>query len=113
MSQHYFDTVAKDKELRILAGWDRPLQGFFVVVMDSDGEVLASNLERPVSHPKDFNALLPLLDQFGVVLPPEMVEEIIDDGASNMGNRVVWHYQREGIHCRDLRGVGHGTETES
>lgn len=103
MNQHYFETAAKDRELRILAGWDRPLQGFFLVIMDSDGEVLASNLELPESHPKDFGVFQQMLDEYGIVLPAEMVDEIIDDGASNMGNRVVWHYVKDGVHSRDVK----------
>jgi hypothetical protein len=103
VSQHYYETAAKDRELRILAGWDRPLQGFFLVIMDSDGEVLASNLELPVSHPKNFSEFKPFLDKYGIVLPDEMVDEIIDDGASNMGNRVVWHYVIDGVHSRDVK----------
>lgn len=36
MSQHHFHTIHNGQETHILMGWDRPMQGFFLVIEKED-----------------------------------------------------------------------------
>jgi hypothetical protein len=46
MSQHYFDTSLGDEPITVMLGWDRPLQGYFMLIESTqrDGYIY-SNLE--------------------------------------------------------------------
>ena len=75
MSQYWNHTEAHD----VLVGFDRPLQGYFLVIYpkggrDGDVDPLWSNLDagRSGSHPEDFGAYSAVLEQFDVTLSAEM-----------------------------------------
>ncbi len=108
MSQHVFKTILNDQEIAVLAGWDRPLQGFFLVIerIDhgdrDDDPYLFSNLDIRESHPKSFECFRNVLDEFGIAVPEEMIDEILRDGAVNMGNKRVLHEVRDGKYFRDV-----------
>lgn len=102
MSQHYFTTAMPDgRPVQILAGWDRPLQGHFLVVerLGADGDEggpLYSNLDDEQLDP--WNGLPDSMDYFvaklaelGLQLPPAMLHEILSDAANNVGNCVMDH----------------------
>lgn len=98
MSQHFLKTSHGDQAITILAGWDRPLQGYFMVIeLDGctneyeDPCYLYNNLDHHVSHPPTFAPFQEVLDAFGIHVPEEMVREIIADGMVNMGNKHVEH----------------------
>lgn len=100
MTQHIYRTAtALGIEVEILAGYDRPLGGYFLVVSATGaggGEPaqLYSNLDDPALS--DEGGLAPQWDYFGEILsrlhlavPRAMCEQIEADGAANRGNRVV------------------------
>lgn len=104
MSQHLFSTQHAGKPVVVLMGWDRPLQGFFLVVEeteprdvdedDDDGSYVYSNLMDPDLIP--WMGLPPTLDPFitklqalGIAIPSRMVEEVKADAEANVGNRYV------------------------
>lgn len=65
MTQHYYPTEHQGKPATILMGWDRPLQGFFMVIQADDNkgdEYIYSNLEDPALI--EFGGLPPCLDHF-------------------------------------------------
>lgn len=108
MSQHVFKTTLKGQKIEVLAGWDRPLQGFFLVIErighgDRDDEpYLFSNLDMTESHPKSFDRFRNVLDEFGITVPMEMTDEIILDGTANKGNKRVLHEVRDGKYFRNV-----------
>lgn len=95
MSQHVFESQHQGKPISILMGWDRPLQGFFMVIeVDGSEDYLYTNLDDPKLAP--FHGLPASLDHFikklselGLVIPARMVQEIQDDAFANVGNRYV------------------------
>ena len=102
MSQHYFETSFQGKPATITMGWDRPLQGHFLLVETDDPgaeeEFIYSNLFDPALL--EFGGLPPSLDYFkakltelGLNVPEPMVREIELDAINNVGNRHVWYDQ--------------------
>jgi len=110
MSQHwFFCTTEKHGEVGVLAGWDRPLQGFFLTIelvkgldgKDSEDEFLYSNLDDTVSHPKAFGPFDEVLARFGIKIPEQMRKEIVRDGVMNTGNKYVRHRMLDGNYIRE------------
>jgi len=110
MSQHIFSTTTQDGiEVTVQAGWDKPLDGYYLVVERDDGlggseeegdeGYLFTNLSLPPAetHPKSFNPFIEVLLRLGVQIPNEMLSEILRDGAMKIGNRrVTWNQSGEG-----------------
>jgi hypothetical protein len=103
MSQHIYKTTHQDRPIEVLIGWDRPLQGFFMMIdwldeeNDSD-EYLYSNLDDlnlQNSHPKELSYFLERLSVLGVVVPQKMLQEVLKDQRENAGNRTE-RYEEEG-----------------
>ncbi len=93
MSQHHFFTEHEGKKTHVLMGWDRPLQGYFLVIhkeSDRDG-LYWSNLDSEESHPKTLQPFIDVLQKFTIVLPEEMIRAIQRDAEQNIGNRQVIH----------------------
>lgn len=108
MSQHVFRTTLNGQKIEVLAGWDRPLRGYFLVIglighKDMiDEPYLFSNLDIPESHPKSFDYFREVLEEIGICVPQEMIEEIIRDGAVNKGNKRVRHEITDGNYSRNV-----------
>lgn len=105
MSQHYFKTTYQGEPVTILMGWDRPLQGFFMVIekpqrKDDDERYLYSNLNEEDSHPKSLKPFLDVLRVFQIVLPGEMIHEVLEDKMINCGNKTVEHQAEGGEYKR-------------
>lgn len=97
MSQHYYaSTDSQGTPVHVLAGWDRPLGHFFLVVSavnrsadDEDGPIY-SNLDDPHgghSQVDDFSYYQGVLSRLGITVPAAMIEAIEQDGVNNTGNR--------------------------
>lgn len=97
MSQHVLPTQCNGKAVEVLMGWDRPLQGFFLVIEVMDGEseeYLYSNLEDPalmrwMGLPPTLDPFLAKLKELGITVPQQMVQEVEADARLNVGNRYV------------------------
>lgn len=95
MSRHTFKTTHNDRPVEVCAGWDRPLQGFFMTVLytdtdaETDYEYAFNNLELTLPHPACFDFFRDALHDLGIAPPEAMVDEIEADGAANMGNKVM------------------------
>ena len=94
MSQHVLEVAMQDeRKVHVLMGWDRPLEGYFMVAwyLDKNGEdtddYLFNNLEQEISHPKQIDYYVNWLENRGIHLPVEMIDDIKQDGANNMGNK--------------------------
>ena len=101
MSQHYFASSIEDRPVKIVLGWDRPLQGYFCFVerMDpkpGEAEYVYSNLEdRALARRMGFASSIDYFDEklqaMGITVPRAMIAEVERDGALNVGNRYVRH----------------------
>lgn len=96
MSQHHYRTTTPDgTPVEILAGWDRPLQGFFLVVEDErEDEYVYSNLDDPAlascgGLPARLEYFQAKLAGLGLALPQAVWDEIRGDARANRGNRDV------------------------
>ncbi len=99
MSQHYYVTTHQGRPVRVLMGWDRPLQGYFMVIANMDAtadepEFLYSNLDDtdlPKAQPDNLDPFLERLRTFGIELPHSMISIAFLDGEFNTGNRSIDH----------------------
>ncbi|MBY0379413.1 MAG: hypothetical protein K2P99_03315 [Burkholderiales bacterium] len=102
MSQHHFFTLHNNKKTHVLIGWDRPLQGFFLVI-EKDGdqdEPFWSNLNLQESHPKSLQPFILVLSKLGFTIPDILIEEVMQDGCRNIGNKVVVHSNKHENYLR-------------
>ena len=96
MSQHIFETEHDGGLRKVFAGWDRPLQGFYMTIEnttpdeDTDEVFIFNNLVLKDSHPT-FEPFIHALVDLGLVIPKEMIDEIVADGKVDIGNKVVEH----------------------
>jgi hypothetical protein len=117
MSQHIFITRQDHTPVQVLMGWDRPLQGFFLVIDrlqigplahndydegdhgdcdEGEDEQIYSNLSDPDLH--IFNGLPPtltyfrqMLKQLRIDVPEPMLTQILLDQVNNTGNAYMDH----------------------
>jgi hypothetical protein len=99
MSQHFFTTTHEGRPVELLMGWDRPLQGFFMLVSrgdagDDEVEYLYCNLDdhalvRCGGLPAAMDHFVVQLRALGIEVPPAMLAEVERDAEVNAGNRFV------------------------
>ena len=81
MSQHWHH----EGKHSFYLGWDKPLQGFFLVVYPKHDprserpEHLWSNLDLAESHPKTFAGFAQVMEQYGAPPPAELLANLVDD----------------------------------
>lgn len=104
MSQHYFETTYNGQPITIQMGYDRPIQYYFMVIEITGGEddesLIYSNLDQSNPHPQTLAPYIQKLEEMGVTVPEEMLAEIAEDGANNVGNKEVFHSLVDGQHIR-------------
>lgn len=99
MSQHILNTtMSKKRKVTVMMGYDRPLDYVFCTVMNSDGDVIYSNLDddragTDLQHAEYFR---PILRQLGIKVPDEMLTAVKSDQLLHVGNRVVYHSAEKG-----------------
>lgn len=97
MSQHQCQTRDSNGDaLRIIAGWDRPLAYFYLTVIRDDADGSHTTV---YSSAEDTNGMFAQVDSFayyrdvlvklGITLPVGMIPAIEQDGANNIGQRLV------------------------
>ena len=107
MSLHRFTTKLGDTEIVVTMGWDRPLRGYFMTIMqvafvpstatnsdheEEENSYLFNNLDQINSYPKELTAYLFELENRGIEIPQRMIDEVTMDGVRNVGNKIVEHY---------------------
>ncbi|PUA30430.1 MAG: hypothetical protein B0W54_08030 [Cellvibrio sp. 79] len=98
MSRHYFKTEYSGKPVDVLMGFDRPLNGFFMVIDyveepedEEDDGYIFSNLWQDDPHPKTLRPYLDKLAELKISVPAQMIDEIEADGRLKTGNKDVRH----------------------
>lgn len=110
MSQHLYPATHQGKPVFVLMGYDRPLQGFFLIVErpttppfddlppdadeDEDDRYLYSNLDdmdltQWGGLPPRLDHFLTKLQELGIPALPNVIAELHADQANNIGNRYV------------------------
>lgn len=99
MSQHIYRTKTKDgKEVDVFAGWDKPMQRFYLVIEEvgsDEDEPFYSNLLDPEVENRNtsesFDYFLEVLNGFGIRVPEEMIKAIERDRIRNAVNeKTTW-----------------------
>jgi len=104
MSQHYFDATVSGNKVTVQIGFDRPLNGYYLVILDEsqEDEVLYSNLFESVPHPETLDIFLQRLNEYSIELPSQMIQEVLEDGEKKMGNKRVRHSIHNGEYRREV-----------
>jgi hypothetical protein len=109
MSQHHVVSEYKNRPVRVVTGWDRPLRYFFMTInwedIPEDDEnclYVYSNLTDPsaLTNTQDVNYFIELLEQLEVPTPAEMWDQIVIESELGGSNRVV-HYELDGAIISD------------
>lgn len=106
MSQHIFETEYNGRGVKIIMGWDRPLQGYFMMIEkknlkeEDENPYIFNNLEIKNSHPITLQPFLNVLDELGIEIPDKMIGEVEADGIFNVGNKMVFHSIKNGEYQR-------------
>lgn len=100
MSQHQFPAALADgSKARVTVGWDRPLQGFFMLIERSGrtkgDEVFAysnmddKNLLNSFGLSPDLQYFEEKAKEFGIEIPRPVQQAVLQDGEVNTGNWLV------------------------
>ena len=108
MSQHFFNTTYQEKPVIVLIGYDRPMQGFFMVIDYSSGDeeegYIYSNLFEEETHPNDLGNYQVKLEELGIRITDEMFKELEFDQINRIGNKTVRHSIVDGYYRRQING---------
>ena len=99
MSQHYFESIYQKRPIEILMGWDQAAQGYYMVIewSDEDDDDLIylyhhnQDEDLPDPYPDTLAPFLGRLAVLGITIPSAMLQGVLADGASNVGNRTEYH----------------------
>jgi hypothetical protein len=93
MSRHYCDTTMQGQPVRVVLGYDRPLDYVFCTVQGEEGDIVYSNLEDEGAgtHQQDVDYFRSVLAGLQIQVPMEMFIEVAKDQLGCVGNRVVQH----------------------
>lgn len=94
MSQHRFSTTHNGEKTRLLMGWDKPLQGYFLVIekaSDEDEPFYSNLLHAENPYPKTLEPFLEVLENLGIQVPLKMVNAVQEDGKNDIGNKEIFY----------------------
>ena len=92
MTQHVIRY--EQQERVVLIGWDRPLQGYFLVVEDFEENPIYCNLDDVEAHPKHLQSFIDVLARLNLPLSKEIESELVTDKLENIGNKCAhWVYE--------------------
>jgi hypothetical protein len=99
VSRHHARAHWREKDVLVVAGYDRPLrQVFLQVLITHDGDnaadenVLYASVHEPWRDWSDVATVRDQLAQLGMVVPNSLLNAVRLDQISNAGNRVVEHH---------------------
>ncbi|MGE8065216.1 hypothetical protein [Pseudomonas sp. NPDC089569] len=100
MSQHIFSTFHTQTQcrVRIQIGWDRPMKGFYMVVLKADTEKLADDDEGvvysnlyDVGHPKELSYFRRVAEKLEIQIPEVIWRNAYADGERNVVNHTAFY----------------------
>lgn len=99
MSRHSFDTRHEGRRVRIVAGYDRPLDEFFLQILlappaddAAQDEFVFTSLCEPGDDWSDPQTLTARLAKMGIDPPATFLPAIFEDRRRQVGNRLALHY---------------------
>ena len=102
MSQHIFETRRGEEPIKVILGYDRPLRYFFLSIermapKTPRAQFIWNSHEQPTAFEFTLEALVAKLDELGVCVPEEMVNEVSLEPIFGRTQRIV-RYQSSGQH---------------
>jgi hypothetical protein len=93
MSRHFYDcTDSSGRPIRVRIGFDRPLQEFFFQIeLRGEHEFLYASIDDPYDS-GELAYYNQKLAEHALVVPVSLWIEVINDAASNAGNRCAQHF---------------------
>jgi len=96
MSQHIYKTAYHGQPIEILLGYDKPMDGYFMVIEFTDPAIdddfyLYSNLFEDEPFVPTLDRYLAVLSNLGITLPQPIIEEVLEDGRNKAGSKCVLH----------------------
>jgi len=107
MSKHLFYTVYKRTPAYVLLGWDKLMQGYFMVIdylNTHKSSPLFSHTFLKEPYPNSIDYFLHVLEkEMALSVPDEMIIEIIQDAKAktDVGEKDVIHALIDGCHQRE------------
>lgn len=99
MSRHRFDTRHEGRCIRVVAGYDRPLDEFFQQILRAvngddaaQEEFVFASVGEPGSDWSDPQTLSARLAELHIDPPPSFLPAILDDRRRQIGNRLAVHH---------------------
>lgn len=93
MSQYWIIREMPDGSSKTaFMGWDRPLRYFFIVLYNGDPDEtdpVYTNLDDPKNDGSLGYQLKMFKDFLGIEAPDDLIQQLKDDQANNVGNKVV------------------------
>ena len=92
MSRHSFKNIYQGQPVEIIAGWDKPLQAYFLLIqfLEVTEEIYLYNDSLDYSlGQKNWVFFEQKLIDFGLYIPVAMAQAVVMDGQTNAGNRNV------------------------
>ena len=97
MSKHMADATHEWRPVQVSVGWDRPLQGFYLLVEyvdladDAESEYVFPNLSQSNPFPRSLDPCRDELQGLGISIPESMFEQAQLDQHRNVVNRICVH----------------------
>jgi hypothetical protein len=99
MSRHCFDTLHKGRRVRVVGGYDRPLDEFFLQILVAvaaddavQDEFAYTSLCEPGGDWSDPETLAARLAEMRIDPPASFLPAILDDRRLQVGNRLALHH---------------------
>ena len=95
MSRHEFNSRWEEFEVRVVGGYDRPLNNFFLNIytqLPSEHEPEFSSLDDRDFDWTRFESLGEKLAELDIDCPPTFLAEIKKDQQLQVGNRITEHF---------------------
>jgi hypothetical protein len=99
MSRHSFDTRHEGRRIRVVAGYDRPLDEFFLQILRAapgddaaPDEFVYTSLYEPGGDWSDPQTLGARLAELRIAPPASFLPAILEDRRQRIGNRLAVHH---------------------
>jgi hypothetical protein len=108
MSRHHFDTRREGRRIRVVAGYDRPLDEFFLQILiaprddAAEDEYVYTSLCELGTDWSEPQTLAGRLAELHIDPPASFLPAIFEDRRRQIGNRLAFHHFDRDPEIRDL-----------
>ena len=108
MSRHHFETRHSGRRVRVVAGYDRPLDEFFLQILvapsddDAEDEFVYMSLCESGTDWTELQALTDRLAVLNIEPPATFLPAILEDRRRQIGNRLAFHHFDRDPEIRDF-----------